>query len=185
MKEKVFNNMIFILFIILLLIFSLKCFLISFHVIQEEILVRIINQNLHLIYANVTNRILLVLIGLLLLIISLYLIWLKQKMVQQPQSVKVPTDFGEINVSTSSLGQIILHILSDVDRVFKITPEIQVQKNGGINTILQLVVEPECNIPKTAHQIQEKLKEELPKISGVEAKEVKINVNQIEYEEHE
>ena len=181
MKEKFFNNMIFILFIILLLIFSLQCFLIAFHVIEQEFLVKIINHNLNLVYSSFNNQILVVLIGLLILAISFYLIWVKQKMIQQIPSVKITTDDGEIKISTTSLGQIILNILHGIEGVKEIRPDIQVQKNGGINAILQLIVSTNCNIPETAHSIQQKLKEELPKISGVEAKEVKINVNKIDY----
>lgn len=183
MKEKFFHNIIFIFFVILLLIFSLKCFLIAFRLIQQDYLVKLINDNIHLIYTNLTNQILLALIGLLLLIIVLYLIWFKQRIVQQLPSVNVATNDGEIRVSTTSLSQIILNILHGVEGVKDIKPEIQIRKSGGIKTILQLIVSPDCNIPKTAQSIQEKLKEELPKISGVEAKEIKINVNKIHYDE--
>ena len=181
MKEKFFNNMIFILFIILLLIFSLQCFLIAFHVIEQGFLVEIINHNLNLVYSSLNSQILVALIGLLILAISFYLIWVKQKMIQQIPSVKITTDDGEIKISTTSLGQIILNILHDIEGIKEIRPDIQVQKNGGIRAILQLIVSTNCNIPETAHSIQHKLKEELPKISGVEAKEVKINVNKIDY----
>ena len=182
MKEKLFNNTIFILFIILLLLFSLKCFLIAFHVVQEDFAVKIISHYLHLLYANVTNQMILALIGFLVFFISIYLIWLKQKRMQEIPSVKVLTDYGEMKISTLSLGQIVLHILSDVEGIRKIDPEIQVPKSGGINAILQLTVSPECNIPHTAQQIQEKLKAKLPGISGIEVKEIRINVNKIDYE---
>jgi uncharacterized alkaline shock family protein YloU len=181
MKEKFFNNMIFIFFTILLLIFSLKCFLIAFHVIEEKFLIEIINNNINLVYSSLTNQILLGLAGLLLFIIALYLIWLKQKMTQQIPSVKITTDDGEIKISTTSLGQIILNILQSVEGIKEITPDIQIQKSGGIRAILQLIVSKDCNIPDTAHYIQQKLKEDLPKISGVEVNEVKINVNKIDY----
>ncbi len=185
MKEKFFNNMIFIFFIILLLIFSLKCFLIAFNIIQQEFIVKTINHYLNLVYLNFANQILLLLIGFLLFAIALYMIWLKQKMIQQLPSVKIVTDDGEIKISTISLEQIILNILHDVEGVKEIKPDIQVQKSGGIRAILQLIVLPGCNIPDTAHSIRQKLKEELPKISGVEVKEVKINVNKIDYEKHQ
>lgn len=182
MKEKIFNNMIFIFLIILLLIFSLKCFLISFQVIEEGLLIRIVNQGIGLIYSSFTHQILMAFVGFLFFIISLYLIWLKQKVTQQIPSVKVPTNFGEIKISTQSLSQMILHILKGIEGVRQINPAIQIQKNGEINTMLQLIVSPECNIPNIAHNIQEKIKEELPKISGVEVKTVKINVEKIDYE---
>jgi len=185
MKEKFFNNMIFMLFIILLLIFSLKCFLIAFNIIQQGFLVKIVNQYLSLIYSDFANQILLGLLGLLLFFIALYLIWLKQKMIQQLPSVKIATDDGEIKITTGSMERIILNILHNMEGVKEIKPDIQVQKSGGIRAILQLVVSPGCNIPDTAHSIQRKLREELPRVSGVEAKEIKINVNKIDYEEHQ
>lgn len=182
MKEKVFNNIIFVLLIILLLILSLKCFLVSFGIIKAEYLISVVNENLHLIYSSLIHQIVLALIGLAIFVFVLYLIWLKQKMIQQLPYVKIITDSGEIKISTFSLEQIILSILNDIEGVRNIKPEIKVQKGGDIKTILQLVIAKDCHIPDTANLIQRKLKEELPKISGVEIKEVKINVEKIDYE---
>ncbi len=183
MKEKFFNHIIFILFIVLLLVFSLQCFLLAFRVIEQEFLIQKMNQYIHSVYSNFTNQVWLVLLGLLLFSIAIYLIWLKQRVAQQQPYVKIATDDGEIIVSKLTLEQIILSILSDVDGVQDIKPEIQVQKDGNIKTLLQIMISNDCNIPDTAHLIQQKLKEELPRISGIEAKEVKINVNKISYQE--
>lgn len=101
---------------------------------------------------------------------------------QQLSYVKVSTDSGEIRISMLSLEQIILNILDGVEGVRKIKPKIEVQKSGDIKTILELIITKDCNIPNTAGIIQEMLKEELPKISGVEIKEIKINVDKIEYD---
>lgn len=101
---------------------------------------------------------------------------------QQLSYVKVSTDSGEIRISMLSLEQIILNILDGVEGVKKIKPKIEVQKSGDIKTILELIITKDCNIPNTANLIQEMLKEELPKISGVEIKEIKINVDKIEYD---
>ncbi len=103
-------------------------------------------------------------------------------MEQQLAYVKVSTDSGEIRISMLSLEQIILNILDGVKGVRKIKPKIEIQKNGDIKTILELIITKDCNIPNTAGIIQEMLKEELPKISGVEIKEIKINVDKIEYD---
>jgi len=186
MKEKFFNNLIFIIFIILLLIFSLKSFLVSLQIVQEEYLIKIINHNIHLVYSNFSNQALLALLGLLLLIIALYLIWLKQKITQQVPLVNINTDDGDIKISTFSLKQIILNILQNkIQDVKEIYPEIQIIKSGGIKTILKLVVMPDCNIPQTAQAIQQKLKVELPRISGVEVREIKINVDKLYCDENQ
>ena len=182
MKEKVFDNIIFICFVILLLIFSLKSFLVSFDIIKLEYLLKILNENLYSIYSNPIHRIILALIGLLIFLIVLFLIWLKQKMGQQLPYVKVSTGSGEIRISMLSLEQIILSILDGIEGVRRIKPKILIQKNGDIKTILELIITKDCNIPHTASLIQEMLKEELPKISGVEVKEIKINVDKIEYD---
>ncbi len=183
MKENIFNNIIFTLFIVLLLFFSLQCFLLAFRVIEKEFLIQKLNQYIQAIYANFNHQVWLVLLGLLLFSIAIYLIWLKQRVAQKQLFVKITTDEGEIIVSKLSLEQIILNILSDVDGVQDIKPEIQVQKDGKIKTLLQIMISNACNIPDTAHLIQQKLKEELPRISGIEAQEVKINVNKISYQE--
>jgi len=185
MKEKFFNNMIFILFIILLLIFSLKCFLIAFNVIEKGFLVSIINKGINVIYSSLTNQVLLAIAGFVIFAIALWLIWLKQRIALQIPSVKITTDDGEIKISTTSLEQIILNTLHDIKGVKEIKPDIQIQKNGGVKAILQLIVATDCNIPEMANLIQQKLKEELPRISGVDLKDIKINVNKIEYENKE
>lgn len=185
MKEKVFNNTIFILFIILLLIISLNCFLVAFNIIEKGFLVSIVNNSINLIYSNFTNQILLAIVGFFIFFIALYLIWFKQKIVSQIPSVKITSDDGEIKISTASLEQIILNVLNDIKEVKEIKPVIQLQKTGGIRAILSLIVTTDCNIPDTAHFIQQKLREELPRISGVEIKDIKINVNKIDYEKDE
>ena len=114
MKEKVFNNIIFIGFVFLLLAFSLKCFLISFGLLQEEYLLKLINTNIHLIYSSLIHQTVFILIGLFILFIALYIIWLKQKMVQLKPYIKVVTESGEIKISLYSLEQIILNILNEV-----------------------------------------------------------------------
>ncbi len=182
MKEKIFNNIIFILFAILLLLFSLKCFLVSFGIIKEEFLLNMVNEKLNIIYSTFVYQVILALIGFLLLFLVIYLIWLKQKIAQQLAHVKIVNDLGEIKISTSSLEQIILNILSEVEGVKQIKPEIQVQKGENIKTILHLIVNKGCNIPETARYLQQKLKEDLPKLSGIEVKEIKINVDKIDYE---
>ena len=73
-----------------------------------------------------------------------------------------------------------LSLLENIENVKEIKPSIKVNKNSEITAILDLIVTSNCNIPETAHYIQQKLKEELPKKSGVSAKEVKINVSKIE-----
>jgi len=148
-------------------------------------LVGIVNNNINLIYSNFTNQILLAIVGFLIFAIALYLIWLKQKIAAQVPSVKVISDDGEIKITTTSLEQIILNVLNDIKGVKEIKPDIQLQKTGSIRAILSLIVTTDCNIPDTAHFIQQKLKEELPKISGVEIEDIKINVNKIDYERNE
>ncbi len=182
MKEKVFNNIIFICLVTLLLLFSLKCFLISFGIIKIEYLLKVFNEGLYLIYSNSIYQVICALIGSFIFLVALYLIWLKQKIGQLLPHVKVITDSGEIRISTYSLEQIVLNILNKVEGVRKIKPKIEIQKSEDIKTILELIIDKNCNIPHTASLIQQKLKEELPKISGVEAKEVKINVDKIEYD---
>jgi len=182
MKDKVFNNIIFISLITLLLVFSLKCFLISFGIIKIEYLLTMFNEWLYLIYSNSIYQAIFALIGLFIFLIALYLIWLNQKIGQPLPHVKVSTDSGEIRISTYSLEQIVLNVLNKVEGVRKIKPKIEIQKNEDIKTILALVIDKNCNIPHTASLIQQKLKEELPKISGVKVKEVKINVDKIEYD---
>ena len=182
MKEKVFNNVVFVCLVILLLLFALKSFLISFGIIKMEYLLKMLNENLYLVYSSTINRIIFGFIGLFIFVVALYLIWLKQKIGQQLSYVKVSTNSGEIRISILSLEQIILNILDGVEGVKKIKPKIEVQKSGDIKTILELTIAKDCNIPHTANLIQERLKKELPKISGVEIKEIKINIDMIEYD---
>ncbi len=182
MKEKVFNNIIFIFFVILLLIFSLKCFLVSFGIVKVEYLLGVLSENLYLVYSSPIHQIIFALIGFFIFFVALCLIWIKQKMVQQLSYIRIITDSGEIKISIYSLEQIILNILNGVQGVRKIKPKIQVQKNNDIKTTLELTILKECNIPHIANLIQQKLKEELPIISGVEIKEIKINVDKIEYD---
>ena len=105
---------------------------------RQEYLLKLINTNIHLIYSSLIHQTVFILIGLFILFIALYIIWLKQKMVQLKPYIKVVTESGEIKISLYSLEQIILNILNEVKDVRKIKPEIQLQKEGTLKTTLQL-----------------------------------------------
>lgn len=183
MKEKIFNNIIFVIFLIMLIVISFGCLLIGSRIIPQDIILNYLTQNLSTIYTLFSYQLLLVLIGIVIFLFAVYLLWLKSKMAYQIPSVNKKTDYGEIKISTYSLAQIMLNILNEIEGINKIKPDIHIQKMGNIKTVIHLIVSPGCNIPDTANMIQQKLKEELPRVSGIDIDEIKINVEKIAYNE--
>jgi uncharacterized alkaline shock family protein YloU len=183
MKQQTFNNIVFFLLLIILLVVSVFCFVISLNLISRVVLSDVISHYIDLFYTTFYARILLGMISLLILLAIIYLVWKKIRISREFPSIKQNTEFGEINISTGSINQIILSILRDINGIKQVRPEIQVLKTGGINTVLHLTVNQNLSIPEAAKEIQEKLKKRLYEVSGIETKEIKINVEKIDYEE--
>ena len=180
-KEK-FNNLIFILFLVIIILISGINFSLSLRLFSLENLFFKIN---YLIYSNFLNQIILGLISVLLIILTIYLSWKRGQYSKEELSVAQKTTMGEIKISTNSIKNLILKVIKDTVEIKEARPEINIIKAGGINIDLYLSIKQDTNIPELSEKFQQKLKEYLLETSGIETKEIKIHIDKIFYEDKE
>ncbi len=178
-KEK-FNNLIFILFLVIVILISGIIFSLSLRLFSLENLFVKIN---YLIYSNLLNQIILGMISVLLIILAIYLSWKRRRYSKEELSVAQKTAMGEIKIYTNSIKHLILKVIKGMGEIKEAKPEINIIKAGGVNIDLHLSVKQDTNIPELSEKVQQKLKEYLLEMSGIETKEIKIHIDKIFYED--
>ena len=180
MSKESFDNLIFVLFLVVTAFVSGIFIALSLRLFSLESLFFKTN---YLIYSNLFNQIALGLIGALLIFLAVCLIWQKVKIDKGNLSVVQKTSFGEIKISIGSIKRLALKVVKGMEEIAEIRPEVNILKSGGINIDLHLSVKQDVNIPELSEKIQQKLKEYLLETSGIETKEIKIHIDKIFYED--
>ena len=180
MSKESFNNLIFILFLAVLVFISGIFLALSLRLFSLE---NLFFKTNYLIYSNFFNQITLGLVGVLLIFLAVYLIWQKTQIDKGNLSVVQKTSFGEIKISIGSIKRLTLKVIKGMGEITETRPEVNILKSGGINIDLHLSVKQDVNIPELSEKVQRKLKEYLLETSGIETKEIKIHIDKIFYED--
>lgn len=180
MSKKSFNNLIFVLFLVVVVFISGIFLALSLRLFSLE---SFFFKTNYWIYSNFFNQIILGLAGALLIFLAIYLIWQKTKIDKGNLSVVQKTSFGEITISIGSIKRLSLKVIKGMGEIMETRPEVNILKSGGINIDLHLSVKQDVNIPELSEKVQRKLKEYLLETSGIETKEIKIHIDKIFYED--
>ena len=180
MSKDSFNNLIFVLFLLVTIFISGIFFALSLRLFSLESFFFKAN---YWIYSNFFNQIILGLVGALLIFLAIYLIWQKAQTDKGNLSVVQKTSFGEIKISIESIKRLTLKVVKEMGNITETKPEVNILKSGGIDIDLHLSVKQDVNIPELSEKVQRKLKEYLLETSGIETKEIKINIDKIFYED--
>jgi uncharacterized alkaline shock family protein YloU len=180
MSKRSFYNLIFVLFLVVVFFISGIFLAISLRLFSLE---DFFFKTNYWICSNFTNQIILGLVGALLIFLIIYLIWQKVQIDKGILSVVQNTSFGEIKISIGSIKRLTLQVVKGIREITETRTEINILKTGGINIELHLSVKQDINIPEFSEKIQRKLKEYLLETSGIEAKEIKIHIDKIFYED--
>jgi len=183
MKKESFNNLIFVLFLVIIIFISAIIFSFSLRLFSLDNLLFIVNNYYNVIYYNLLNQIMLGLIAVLLFVLAVYLIWRKGQYKIENLSIAQKTAFGEVKISTNSLKRLALEVVKKIGEIKEVKTEINLLKKGGINIDLHLSVKQDVNIPELSEKIQKRLKDYLLETSGIEVKEIKIHIDKIFYED--
>ena len=185
MNKEAFNNLIFILFLIFIILIAGIVFSLSLKLIPLECIFTKLGHCYDVLYSSLINQIILGLIAGLLIFLVIYFILKKGQYGRVTQPVSQKTSFGEIKISIDSIRHLILNVFKGIDEIKEIKPEISILKTSGIKIDLYLAIKQDTNIPEFSEKIQRKVKQHLLETSGVEAKEIKIHINKIFYDEKE
>ena len=178
MSKESFNNLIFVLFSVVVVFFSGIFLALSLRLFSLE---SFFFKTNYWIYSNFFNQIILGLVGALLIFLAIYLIWQKAQIDKGNLSVVQKTSFGEIKISIGSIKHLTLKVVKAMGDITETRPEVNILKSGGINIDLHLSVKQDVNIPELSEKVQRKLKEYLLETSGIETKEIKIHIDKIFY----
>ena len=179
MSKGSFNNLIFVLFLVITVFISGIFLALSLRLFSLE---NIFFRTNYWIYSNFFNQIILGMVGALLIFLVIYLIWQKAQIDKGNLSVVQKTSFGEIKISIESIKRLTLKVVKGIGEITETRPEVNILKSGGINIDLHLSVKQDVNIPELSEKVQRKLKEYLLETSGIETKEIKIHIEKIFYE---
>jgi len=185
MNKKRFDNMIFILFIGLIILISLAAFCISVKLVPFKVLTEAIDNGFYVLYNSILNQIMLGLMACLLFFLAIYLIQKKNRFNTLNLSVTQKTSFGEVKISLNSLKHLIYKVLKKIEKIKESKSSINILKTGEINIDLHLVLKEDVNIPEISEKIQRELKEYLLETTGIEVKEIKIYIDKVFYENRE
>jgi energy-coupling factor transporter transmembrane protein EcfT len=180
MNKENFNNLIFVLFLVVVIFISGIFLALSLRLFSLE---SFFFKTNYWIYSNLFNQIALGLVGVLLIFLAIYLIWQKAQIDKGNLSVVQKTPFGEIKISIGSIKRLALKVVRGMTEITETRPEVNILKFGGINIDLHLSVKQDVNIPELSEKVQRKLKEYLLETSGIETKEIKIYIDKIFYED--
>jgi len=180
MSKDSFNNLIFVLFLVVTVCISGIFLALSLRLFSLE---SFFFKTNYWIYSNFFNQIILGLVGALLIFLVIYLIWQKAQINKGNLSVVQKTSFGEIKISIGSIKRLALKVIKGMAEITETRPEVSILKSGGINIDLHLSVKQDVNIPELSEKVQRKVKEYLLETSGIGAKEIKIHIDKIFYED--
>ena len=180
MSKESFNNLIFVLFLLVTVFISGIFLALSLRLFSLE---SFFFKTNYWIYSNFFNQIILGLVGVLLIFLAIYLIWQKAQINKGNLSVVQKTSFGEIKISIGSIKRLVLKVVKGMEEIRETRPEVNILKSGGINIDLHLSVKQDVNIPELSEKIQRKAKEYILETSGIETKEIKIHIDKIFYED--
>ncbi len=185
MNKERLNKTIFILFIGLIILFSLIAFSISLKPITLGALSETIDEFYYSFYSSIYNQIILAIIAFLLFSLAIYLVQKMNKLNTLILSVTQKTSFGEVKISLNSINHLISKVLIKKDEIKDSRSIINIPKTGGINIDLHLVLKQDINIPGVSEEIQKELKDYLLRMSGIEVKEIRIHIDKVFYENSE
>lgn len=180
MNKENFNNLIFVLFLVVVIFISGIFLALSLRLFPLE---SFFFKTNYWIYSSFFNQIILGLVGALLIFLVIYLIWQRAQINKGNLSVVQKTSFGEIKISTGSIKRLALKVIKGMGEITETRPEVNILKSGGINIDLHLSVKQDVNIPELSEKIQRKVKEYILETSGIETKQIKIHIDKIFYED--
>jgi len=122
MNKNNFNNLIFVLFLVLVIFISGIFLALSLRLFSLE---SFFFKTNYWIYSNFFNQIILGLVGALIIFLVIYLIWQKAQINKGNLSVVQKTSFGEIKISIGSIKRLTLKVVKQDVNIPELSEKIQ------------------------------------------------------------
>lgn len=118
------------------------------------------------------------LIGLAFLIVSIRFLISGLTVKQKNMYIVRYTNMGELKISSSTIEGIAHNAASGFEGIKEIKTGVDLRDEKVVIKI-KGIIEPEVNIPEITTNIQNKVKEDIEKTTGLEVNEVKVEINNI------
>jgi len=139
-----------------------------------------INNFLLYIQNSLYSRIVVLLSGLLLILISFSFAQLILGRFQREKNIAFTTTSGEVIISLSAVEDLIKRLTGIIPEIKELRPDVKVTKKGTIVVDLKVVLRSEANIPDLTTRLQDIVKSKIQEVLGTEEQIIiKIHVTKI------
>jgi len=171
---KVSDRLSLFILSITLVVFSIFLIITGTGFFQSEI-----TQGIQQIYYNQDIRTVTLIIGLFLLILSLYIL---SKSLYKKEITPVfhqKNDNGEIRITVDTIENLASKVASKVKGVNQLKVKVRSEEAGSITILTKVFVDGETPIPQITENIQMNVKENVERITGLTIEQIHVVVSNI------
>ncbi len=172
---KIFDRLLLFLISISLIAISIVVLLISFGFFQYDFLQDVLYDIFHL--TNV--KLLVSIFGILMLLISFYLLSRTTKGNHRPSVFRQSTELGEIAVSFETIENLVIKVTSKVKGVRELKSKVNIDENDNLSIVVRIQFDGETPIPQITNELQAIIKGKVEEITGLSVTKVHVMVSNI------
>ncbi|OGX44856.1 MAG: hypothetical protein A3G38_02535 [Omnitrophica WOR_2 bacterium RIFCSPLOWO2_12_FULL_51_8] len=151
----------------------------SFDRLQPQT-IEYINNFLAFIQDNPSSRVVAILSGMLLILISFSFAQLILGRFQREKNIAFRTSSGEVTIALSAVEDLIRRITGIMPEIKELRPDVRANKKGVITVDLRVVLKSEANIPELTARLQDITRSKIQEVLGIEEQIIiKIHVTKI------
>jgi len=142
--------------------------------------VEYINNFLTFVQDNPSARVVLILSGVLLILISFSFAQLILGRFQREKNIAFKTSSGEVTIALSAVEDLIRRIAGIMPEIKELRPDVRANKKGVIVVDLRVVLKSEANIPELTARLQDITRSRIQEVLGIEEQIIiKIHITKI------
>lgn len=162
---------------LVLTIYNIVLFIIAAAAIAVSVGINEPLEYINMIASNRENLIITGTVGIVLAILALVLLYMGLQRKPGEDNVMVEKGLlGEVSMSTAAIKVIIMKAIRQVNGV-KETHSVVKKAPNGLAITLHMMINPELNVPELTSAAQQKVKEYLENIGGLQIAEIKVLVD--------
>ncbi len=151
----------------------------SFDRLQPQT-IEYINNFLTFAQDNPSARVVVILSGVLLILISFSFAQLILGRFQREKNIAFKTSSGEVTIALSAVEDLIRRIAGIMPEIKELRPDVRANKKGVIVVDLRVVLKSEANIPELTARLQDITRSKIQEVLGIEEQIIiKIHITKI------
>ena len=139
-----------------------------------------INSALGYLQANMYSRVIMLLCGMVLILLTVSFAQLILGRFQREKNIAFNTASGEVTVALSAVEDLIRRLTSIIPEIKELRPDVRATKKGSIIVDLRVILKSEANLPELTTRLQDMVRSRIQEVLGVEEQIIiKIHVAKI------